>query len=125
MGDSIFQSIIDILTDILPAKWERLIYRADYAEGSYSMKYYVDLGDKKYTDCFKLGTPSKSQILATFRKLNTIIAPDRQTLSSKEKWSVMTIKIEPSGKFKADFDYTDISERPISYQESWEKKYLN
>ena len=116
---------MDILADILPAKWERLVYRADYTEDSYSMKYYVDLGKKKYTDCFKLGTPSKSQILATFRKLNTIIAPDRQALSSKEKWSVMTIKIESSGKFKADFDYTDISERPISYQESWEKKYLN
>ena len=124
MNEPVFQDIVNALSEILPPKWNRVIYRADYTAGSYSMKYYIDLGDGEYTDCFKLGTPSRQQIISTFRSIHKIIAADRQSLDEKGKWSVMTMMIDSSGKFKADFDYTDISENPISYQKDWEQRYL-
>ena len=125
MNDLMFQDIMDILADILPQKWARAVYRADYTEGSYSMKYYVDLGDGEYTDCFKLGTPTKSQVLSAFRAMNEKIITYRQSLSDKEKWSVLTMTVDSSGKFKADFDFTNISEIPVSYQTDWENRYLH
>lgn len=124
MNDAVFQNILDSLGTVLPSKWEKVIFRADYTDGSYSMKFYVDYGNGDYIDCFKLGTPSKQQILSAFRSINKDIAVERQGLSAKEKWSVMTMAIEQSGKFKADFDYTDISKNIISYQTAWEKRYL-
>ena len=124
MNETIFQSVVDGLRPILPEKWESVIYRADYTEGSYSMKYYVDFGDGKYIDCFKLEKLSKQQILATFRSINKTISTERQNLPDKERWSVMTMMIAPSGRFKTDFDYRDISENMISYQAEWEQRYL-
>ena len=36
----------------------------------------------------------------------------------------MTLTVDSDGELKSDFDYEDISEDSINYEEKWEKKYL-
>lgn len=124
MDNEIFQKIYDVLADLLPVKWTKVIYRADYTEGSYGMKYYVAGDDGKFIDCYSLPGISRSQILQAFKEINKFLSPSRASLSEKDRWSVFTMIVSGDGSFKTDFDYTDISESAIAYMEEWEKKYL-
>ena len=124
MNNEIFQKIYDMLADILPVNWAKVIYRADYAEGSYGMKYYAAGDDGKFIDCYSLPNVSRPQSIKAFRDINNFLSPVRANLPEKDRWSVLTMTINADGSFKTDFDYTDISEASIAYMEEWEKKYL-
>lgn len=124
MNSKLFQDIFDLLIDVLPENWEKLVFMAGYTEGSYSMKYYVQIGESDYIDCFKLGNIDNLQLLQLFIKLNNIISPERSSLQESEKWNVLSMTVDSDGKMKTDFDYTDISNDVITYEDEWKKKYL-
>ena len=124
MDNEIFQKVYDVLADLLPSKWTKVIFRADYAEGSYGMKYYVAGDDGKFIDCYSLTGVSRLQIIKVFKDINKFLSTVRANLPEKDRWSVMTMTISADGSFKTDFDYTDISESVIAYMAEWEKKYL-
>lgn len=125
MDNGIFQKVYDVLAGLLPAKWMKVIFRADYTEGSYSMKYYVAVDDGKFIDCYSLPEVSRPQIIQAFKEINKFLSSSRANLPEKDKWSILTMTINANGSFKTDFDYADISESTISYTEDWEKKYLH
>ena len=124
MNSKLFQDIFDLLVDVLPENWKKLVFMAEYTEGSYSMKYYVQIGESDYLDCFKLGNIDDLQLLQLFIKLNNIISPERSSLQESEKWNVLSMTVDSDGKMKTDFDYTDISNDVITYEDEWMKKYL-
>lgn len=124
MKDIDYQKIIDILEKILPEEWSKIVFYAEYTAGSYSMKYYVDLGDGKYIDCYSLKQFSKIQFIGTWMEIDKEIAKIRKELEEHDKWSVLTIQIDRSGKFKADYDYDSHDEAAIMYHEKWKKQYL-
>lgn len=124
MDSKFFQDIYNRLEPVLPEKWEKVIFRADYTEGSYSMKFYVDFGDGVYVDCYSFSGISKSQLIKVFVTIDKVISPEREKLTKEKKWSVLTMIIDAKGDFKTEFDYSDISESSIEYQAKWEKKYL-
>ena len=104
MSEGIYQKIYETLDNILPQKWEKIVFTALYGEESYEMKYYADLGDGVMKDCFELSVVPKSQLIKTFIALNKIIAPERNVLEKKYIWNKMTLNISISGKFKAEFE---------------------
>ena len=124
MNELNFQKIVDILQTVFPNKWVKVIFYAEYTSGSFSMKYYADLGNGTYVDCYSATDKSKAQFIKTFMAIDKEIAPVRKTLDEKQKWSVMTIKIEANGEFKAFFDYTNIEGNILQFHDEWEKKYL-
>lgn len=124
MNQETYQHIYEAISFALPENWKKVIFRADYTAGSYGMKFYVNDGSGKYTDCFSLPDVSKAQLVRAFMTADQFIAPIRSGLSDQEKWSVMTVTFDEKGSFKADFDYQDISETMVTYQQNWEKKYL-
>ena len=124
MDNEMFQSIFDSLSKVLPDKWDRVVFRADYTEGSYSMKYYVKTVDGEYVDCYSLPGILRAHIIKIFMDIDKIVSCHRKGLTEKDKWSVLTMTISNDGKFKTDFDYSDISDSSISYHDEWEKKYL-
>ena len=124
MDNGMFQKVYDVLAGLLPAKWTKVIFRADYTEGSYGMKYYVAEDDGKFIDCYSLPGVSRPQIIQAFKEINKFLSPSRLDLSEKDRWSVLTMTINADGSFKTDFDYSDISESSIVYMEEWENKYL-
>ncbi len=125
MKDITYQSIFNTLQDILPDAWHKVVFYAQYGESSYSMKYFVDSGDGKYTECFKLKGVSKRDIIKAFATIDSQIMPIRKELSIKDTWSVMTLVVDDEGNFKADYEYKKISDDSIGYYQRWKEKYLN
>jgi len=120
-----YQKIVDVLQEILPPKWKKVIFYAAYTtNGSYVMKYYIDLGDGTYTDCYTLEQFSRSQLVKAFMSIDKLIATVRNDLNEKDKWSVITIMLDENGTFKTNFDYANIDESTIEYQKKWKKKYI-
>ena len=117
MNVSYCQNIFDILQDILPDNWQKVVFYAKYHGSSYSMKYYVDSGNGKFVDCFKLGV-SAQNAAKIFNAINRQILPVRQKLDKKNTWSCMTLIVDSTGKFKTYYDYDNISDS------NWKEKYL-
>ncbi len=124
MNEKLFQDIFDKLQGVLPNGWSRIAFYVGYTEGSYSMKFYVDNGNREYTDCFSLNNVKKAQLVQLFISIDKIISPVRKTLDDKHRWSVLGMFVDSDGKMKTKFDYVDISENAIAYEQEWKKKNL-
>lgn len=124
MKDIPYQSIFNTLQNVLPDDWHKVVFYAEYGEESYSMKYFVDTGSGLFTDCFKLKGIPKSNIIKVFSMIDSQITPVRKEMSKKDLWCVMTLTVDDSGNFKADFEYNDISESSVAYFQEWKKLYL-
>lgn len=124
MNELLFQNIFDKLQTALPSDWVNTVFYASYSEGSYSMKYFVDFGDGKYVDCFTINNNTNMQLAKLFVEIDKEISLVRETLDSKNKWNVITLKVGKDGEFKAYFDYDDISEKMVTYEQLWKEKYL-
>lgn len=124
MKNAVLQQIFDLVEEYLPDDWIQMILYIGYTSGSYSMKYYIKDKAGKYTDCFKQAGVSKVQLVRLFMNIDKILASERKDLSAKEKWSVMTMVVDADGSVNADYDYIDISENTILYEQNWKAKYL-
>lgn len=124
MNEKLFQDIFDKLQEVLPEGWSRIAFYAGYTKGSYSMKYYVDDGCGEYIDCFSLNSVNKAKNIHLFVSIDKIISQARGKLDEKNKWNVLSMFINSNGKINANFDYTDISENSIEYEQEWKKRYL-
>lgn len=124
MDNSIFQNVFDVIQPMLPEVWEKVVLFVGYTEGSYSMKYYIFDKADNYVDCFSQKDLTRAQLIKSFMNINKVLKVQRSELDDKDRWSVMTMIVYSDGSMITDFDYTDISENLIEYQEYWEKKYL-
>ena len=124
MNETLFQSIFDKLQTVLPSEWKRVAFYAGYTEGSYTMKYYVDNGKDGYTDCFSVGNVKKAQLIQLFMSIDKIISSERKKLDDDHRWSILSMTVSSDGKIKTEFDYADISDNAIAYEQIWKKKFL-
>lgn len=123
MNNEMFEKVFEKLQDGMPKSWNKVVLYVAYFEGSYTMKYYVKEGKGAYVDCYNLKGMTNAKAIKLFMALDKIITPEREKLGN-QKWSVMTLSVDGDGEFKSDFDYADISEDSLSYEDKWEKKYL-
>ncbi len=123
MNESKLQIIFDKLQGVLPEKWNEIVLFVGYTVGSYSMKYYLKNSKGEYVDCFQEG-PSKVQLIKLFMEIDKEIANERNKLDDMHRWSVLTMIVDNQGNMKTEFDYCDISENFISYENAWKDKYL-
>ena len=124
MNNQMFQDVFDKLQDYLPNDWKKVLLFAAYTTGSYSMKYYVDCGDGSYKDCFHIPGISKAQLVKLFIGLDKILSVERKTLEENQKWSVLTMRVDDMGAMETEFDYVDLSENMIAYEQEWKAKYI-
>ena len=117
MNEEMFQQIFDRIQSFLPDEWKKLAFYAGFTEGSYSMKYYVDNGRDGYVDCFRLNGVKSSDLIKLFMEINKIISPERKKLDADKRWNVLSMFVDSDGKMRTEFDYTDISENTISYEQ--------
>lgn len=122
--NDMFQKIFDKLQYYLPEEWKKMIFYATYFEGSYSMKYYIKNLDGLYVDCYSAKNVSRIQLTKLFINLNKVIEPYRNQLEDSKKWSMMTMIIDSDGNVETHFDYDNVSEHFVEYENDWEKKYL-
>lgn len=121
MNDKIFQKIFNVLRECVQGEWDKIVFRADYSEGSYSMKFWIKK-QEEYQDCFDLEYLTDMQLIAIFMDLDEVLSKDRENMH--EKWSVMTIVFDYQRQFEAEYSYEDLSEKRMSFMEEWESKYL-
>ena len=102
------QGIASILEETLPEDWSKVVFYAEYAEGAFSIEYYVAGSGK---DDF-------------FMAINKFIEPERAALKPEKRWGSMTLILHSNGKFKVDYDYSDMTENAYARKKAWKKKYL-
>lgn len=124
MNEMNYNEIASLIIDLLPEKWSKVAFFVQYFEESYTMKFYADCGDGKYTDCYLLPDVNSKDIYSTFFAINRLIKPVYNNLAKKDRWSVMTMLFSCDGNFRTEYDYEDISENSIMYIMEWKKKYL-
>lgn len=124
MNESIYQYIFDKIQELLPPNWEKMIFFAGYAEGSYSMKFYTDCGEGKIIDCFNISNLDRMKLIKAFSSIDVILSAERKKIAGDKRWTVLTMIVDAKGNMKTEFDYTDISEDFIGYERKWERKYL-
>lgn len=124
MNNEIFQNIFDILQPAFPNKWKKMVLFVGYTAGSYTMKYYTADDKGEYTDCFSQKGVNKAQLIKLFMNIDKVVAPERKKLDDKNKWTVLTMSVTNDGSMKTEFDYADISENAIAYEQKWKEKYI-
>ncbi|WP_034449373.1 immunity protein YezG family protein [Butyrivibrio sp. AE2032] len=124
MGEIDFQRLYELLDSILPDAWNKVVFRAEYLEGSYSMKYYVKDQTGKYIDCYNLQEITEDDIVKAYIEIDKILYPERQKLAADKRWSVFTFSIDSDGSFKSEFLYNDIDEDYCKFVENWKSRYL-
>lgn len=124
MNNDIFQNVFDILQPALPEGWKKMVLFVGYTTESYTMKYYTSDARGEYTDCFSQKGVNKVQLIKLFMSIDKIVGSERKKLDEKSKWSIMTMIVSADGNMKTEFDYSDISENAIAYEQSWKEKYI-
>lgn len=119
-----YQELFEVMQDILPDQWHKIILYVEYGENSYMMRYYADLGNGEYQDCYKITKYSHKDFIKAYMKIDKVLSKVRNKLSENEKWTIMTVSINADGSFKSDFDYMEIDNKTFEYREKWKEKYL-
>ena len=117
-----FQEIFNNILGYLPKKWKKVALYFAFSGNMVSHKFYVDCG-KGYIDCFQMGY-DKAILRQIFFSIEDILINERESLPEGNVWNVFTMFISASGKFDTNYDYTDLSETFIDYQDNWEKNYI-
>ena len=105
------QGIASILEETLPEDWSKVVFYAEYAEGAFSIEYYVaGSGKDDFVKCFDQKGVSRASLMKNFMAINKFIEPERAALKPE--------------KFKVDYDYSDMTENAYARKKAWKKKYL-
>ena len=123
MDDSIYQTIYNLLSSVLPNKWDKLVFYVEYLDNSYQMKFFTKSGKNKYIDCFQTVKDTK-QLMLVFNNIHQAIFPERNKLLKKDKWTVLTYILISDGSFKVYYDYSDHHNNMIGWESEWMKAYL-
>ena len=124
MNNEVFQSVFDILQPVLPSACSKLVLFVGYTTGSYTMKFYTCDDKGEFTDCFSQANVGKTKLIKTFMSIDKVLSAERKQLDGKNKWNVMTMIVDSEGRMKTEFDYSDISENAIEYEQKWKEKYI-
>lgn len=120
-----YENLFEILTTILPKKWSKAILFAIYDGNSYIMKYYFKKGAKDtYRDGETANIATDKKIINAFLEIDKEISVVRDSLNSKDKWTIMVIEYTNDKTFRVAFDYVDVQERELEILETLEEKYI-
>lgn len=115
MLESKLNKVADLLTEVLPENWEKVIFHGDFDDTYYDFYYYVKINNK-YIQCFNLDMYGidKESVQSCFEKIFKICSGIKKT------WSSFDLAIDNEGSFKIDYNY----ENELTIDE-WKEKYLN
>ena len=123
LNDQIYQQIFDLLSELLPTVWEKIVFYLEYGEASYSAALYVKI-DGSYIDGVDLPGVYEDQVFEAFDAIDELVLPEREAIQ-ESLWTNMTMCVDNTGHMRTDFDYSELSESGYKYQENWKKKYLS
>lgn len=104
-----YTKIYDILHTTFPKKWKNIIFYAIFAPTSYSMKYFVDFGDGRYSDCFSFKKTDRKKLHKSFIDIYQVLSVNRSQLPKKEQWTTFVFLFNTEGKFKVNYSYDKVT----------------
>lgn len=123
--NAMLQNIVSILERTLPDAWESVVLYAEYLEDAFSIEYFVKTRVvDNYIKCFDIPDVSRSTLLNDFIEIDKVIAPEREALSPSKRWSTMTLVLQSNGKFRIDYDYSDVADSAYARKKKWKVRYL-
>ena len=80
------QGIASILEETLPEDWSKVVFYAEYAEGAFSIEYYVaGSGKDDFVKCFDQKGVSRASLMKNFMAINKFIEPERAALKPERR----------------------------------------
>lgn len=127
----IYQKVANILVEMIPEEWEKILLYAEVREGFSQVFFYyypvnkekpvysLDIVDEFNTDK-PLHRKLKQELYDCFEELwNEFKVQDQ------ELWTSLTYILDNKGRMKLNYGYDDISEiSPDEKQDKWEAEYL-
>ncbi|WP_404349601.1 antitoxin YezG family protein [Sutcliffiella horikoshii] len=128
----IYQKVANILVEMIPEEWEKVLLYAEVREGfSQVFFYYYPINHKQQpvyslniVDSFNVEKSShkklKQELYECFEDLW-----NEFKIQDQEQWTSLTYLLDNTGRMKLNYGYDDISEiSPDEKQEKWEAEYL-
>lgn len=129
--ETIYQKVANILVEMIPEEWEKILLYAEVREGfSQVFFYYYPVKQEQpvysldIVDMFNIDKPLhrklKQELYDCFEELwNEFRVQDQ------ELWTSLTYILDNMGRMKLNYGYDDISEiSPDEKQDKWEAEYL-
>lgn len=129
--EELYQEIATQLNEMIPEDWEKVLMYTEVSEGADTgYFYYYPEGAQSPICCFDIYNifeidedtydEMHDKLMEYFRELWEEFKNNKQ-----EPWTNLTFTLDNTGKFKIDYDYTDLSEAD-NYEQRiiWEYKYL-
>lgn len=129
--ETIYQKVANILVEMIPEEWEKILLYAEVREGFSQVFYYyypVNQEQPVYSldivDMFNIDKPLhrklKQELYDCFEELW-----NEFRIQDQEQWTSLTYILDNMGRMKLNYGYDDISEiSPDEKQDKWEAEYL-
>lgn len=129
--EAIYQKVANILVEMVPEEWEKILLYAEVREGFSQVYFYyypVNQEQPVYSldiiDVFdvdkSLHRKLKRELYGYFKELWYEFK-----IQDQEQWTSLTYILDKNGRMKLNYGYDDISEiSPDEKQDKWEAEYL-
>ncbi|TYQ14650.1 UNVERIFIED_CONTAM: uncharacterized protein (TIGR01741 family) [Acetivibrio alkalicellulosi] len=126
-----YGEIAKTLNETIPEEWDRVLLYGEINEDirtAFFNYYPVGGNESVYShDIPNLFNISRSQYKESLRQILDILEEIWREfkINEEEVWTNITFILESTGKFKIDYDYTDLSDAsPRKQHIIWDYKYL-
>ncbi|WP_317849225.1 immunity protein YezG family protein [Sutcliffiella horikoshii] len=129
--EHLYQSIANIVNDMIPEEWEKILLYAEIREGYKKCYfYYYSTSSSEYIysldipDLFSMDDEEydrlEDEMYDAFLQLQQEFKNQGQ-----EEWTYLTYTLNHKGKVNIKYNYEDVSEiSPVEKQNRWEKENL-
>ncbi|MCM3618461.1 antitoxin YezG family protein [Sutcliffiella horikoshii] len=126
-----YQRVANILVEMIPEEWEKVLLYAEVREGfSQVFFYYYPINQKQpvynldILDSFNVEKSSHKQLKQELYECFEDLWNEFK-IQGQERWTNLTYLLDNTGRMKLNYVYDDISEiSPDEKQEKWEAEYL-
>lgn len=129
--EKVYQKIANTLNETIPEEWDKVYMYGEISEGAREafFNYYpngskVSVYSHDIPELFEISEDEYDKLL--YELLDNVKELWQEFKNSGEEvWTNFTFILESTGKFKIDYDYTDLSEAsPRKQHITWKYKYL-
>ncbi|MEF2875599.1 immunity protein YezG family protein [Collinsella sp. Sow4_D11] len=119
-----FQGLFDLVSPYLPTGWKTTVVYAEFGDASYSIEFYVACKPNAFIKCFDLPGIDEDELLDSLDDAANVLIKQRESQTTGEVWTNMTMTVQSTGDMKTDYDYTSPDELTFEHKQAWKERYL-
>lgn len=120
----LFQGIYEKIADYLPTEYEKLVFYAEHQSSAYKFEFFVFSNGTEWIKCYDLQDIELDDLLDSYEEINELITAVKEQDPVSNQWDILTITIDKSGRFSADYQYKDADFDEYQHNAIWRYKYL-